>query len=128
MRNVSNLGHVLAREGRFHEALGPLIESVLLVYEQHDLFGLAAQLEDLAGAAAGLGRCVDAAVMLGGAEALRERTGNPVTPAFGEWREEILSRVRSELDAVRLSECWRRGSGLSADELVAYARDVVHAA
>ena len=128
LRNISNLGHVLARQGNYEEALAPALESVQLAHRQQNLFGLAAQLEDLAGVAAGLGRCDHAAAMLGGAEALYESTGQSINPAFGEWRDEIIAQVRQELDAERLSDFWERGRSMSPDELVAFAVAFVDAA
>ena len=73
--NVSNLGHVLARLECFDEALEPLRESLLLAQERLEVKSVADQLLDMAIVAAGVGRAEDAAVMLGGAEALYEANG-----------------------------------------------------
>ena len=78
--NVSNLGHVLARQGCFDEALEPLRESLLLAQARLEVKGVADQLQDLAIVAVGVGRAEEAAVMLGGAEVLYEATGSGFEP------------------------------------------------
>jgi hypothetical protein len=109
------------RQGRYREAVQPLGESVRLAQEQSDAHGLAAQLEDLAGAAVGLRRFEDASVLMGGAEALLDKTGRTANAVFGEWRGEIVARVESELAHARLMECWQRGREMSQEDLVGYA-------
>jgi predicted ATPase len=119
--NAGNLGHVLVREGRFEEALGPLSESVLLAHDERGVDGVAHALIEVAGAAAGLGKYGQAVVMLGGAEALLERTEGVADWLTLEWQEETLARLRKELDKERLSDFWERGRKMTLDELVAYA-------
>ncbi len=128
--NVSNLGHVLGREGQFEEALGPLRESILLAHEQLHVSGVANQLEDLAGVAAGLGKCEVAAAILGGAEALFERTeaAFDADPVGRKQHEETLARLEQELDEGRLLDFWDRGRKMSLDGLVAYAVEFIDSA
>jgi tetratricopeptide (TPR) repeat protein len=126
--NIGNLAHVLVREGRFEEAVGSLREGVLLAHDARGVNGVAESLVELAGAAAGLGMSGDAAVMLGGAEALYQRTESAVEWTTREWQEEILARLRHELDAERLSDLWERGRKMTLDELVAYSVDFIESA
>ena len=119
--NVSNLGHVLARQGCFDEAFEPLRESLLLGQARLDVKSVADQLQDLAIVAVGVGRAEEAAVMLGGAEALYEATGSGFEPVGSHAYEETLSTIRRDLNGAELSDAWGRGRRMSADDLVSYA-------
>jgi predicted ATPase/class 3 adenylate cyclase len=123
--NVSNLGHVLARLECFDEALEPLRESLLLAQERLEVKSVADQLLDMAIVAAGVGRAEDATVMLGGAEALYEATGSGFEPVGSQAHEQTLSTVRRELDSEVIAEAWRRGKGMTVDELVSYAVEFI---
>jgi hypothetical protein len=123
--NVSNLGHVLARQGCFDEALEPLRESLLLGQTRLEVKSVADQLQDLAILAAGVGSAEEAAVMLGGAEALYEDTGSGFEPVGSHAYEQTLSAVRRELDSAVMAEAWRRGKEMSVDDLVSYAVEFI---
>ena len=123
--NVSNLGHVLARQGCFDEALKPLRESLLLGQARLEVKSVADQLQDLAIVAVGVRRAEDAAVMLGGAEALYEATGSGFEPVGSLVYEETLSTIRRELDGAMLTDAWGRGRRMSVDELVSYGVEFI---
>jgi tetratricopeptide (TPR) repeat protein len=123
--NVSNLGHVLARQGCFGDALEPLRESLLLGQDRLDVKGVADQLHDLAIVAAGVGSSEEAAVILGGAEALYEATGSGFEPVGSDAYEQTLSVLRGDLDDAALAEAWRRGKQMSVDDLVSYAVEFI---
>jgi tetratricopeptide (TPR) repeat protein len=123
--NVSNLGHVLARLGKFDEALGPLRESVLLGQARSETKSIADQLEDIAIVAAGVGCAEEAAVMLGGVEALYEATGSGYEPVGTLVHEQTMSVLRRTLDAGSLADAWTQGRAMSVDGLVGYAIEFI---
>ena len=123
--NVSNLGHVLARQGCFEEALAPLRESLVLGYDRLEVKSVADQLQDLAILAVGVECGEEAAVMLGGAEALYEATGSGFEPVGSGAYEETLSALRGKLDDAALAAAWQRGKRMSVDDLVSYAVEFI---
>jgi predicted ATPase len=123
--NAGNLGFVFAREGRFEQALELFRESIPLAHDARGVDGLAHGLTDLAGAAVGLGKHAEAALLLGGAEALFEHTEAVADWVTHEWHEETVTRLRHELDAAELADLWERGRKMTLDELVAYALEFI---
>ncbi len=76
-------------------------------------------LENTAGWALRSGRPVDAAVLLGGATALREDTGIP-TPAFEDFLyDEILRDTKNALGS-EFAIAWERGQAMSMDDALDY--------
>ena len=80
-------------------------------------------LENTAGWALRSGKPAEAAVLLGGATALRKDTGIP-TPAYEDFLyEEILQATRSQLGD-RFSESWERGQAMSMNDALDYVVEV----
>ncbi len=123
---TGNLGHVAAREGRFAEAL-QLFREALLIGQQQDLQSEADTLEEVAAVAAAQLRCEQAAVMLGGADALREGTGAKQELVGQALREETLSILRGNLEADRLAAALERGQAMTLEQSVAYAVQFIDA-
>jgi hypothetical protein len=81
-------------------------------------------LENSAGWALRSGKPADAAVLLGGATALREDIGIP-TPAYEDFLyEEILEETQTQL-ADGFSEAWERGQAMSMDDALDYVVEVI---
>jgi tetratricopeptide (TPR) repeat protein len=123
--NLSNLGALAVREGRAREALEPLRESLPLAHDELGVDGLAYQLVDLAAAFAALGWSEQAAVMLGGAEALLEQAEGDADAEAAEWRGEVDARVRRNLAAATHAALWERGRKMTVDELIRYALELL---
>jgi tetratricopeptide (TPR) repeat protein len=121
LTGVANLWYVFARQGRLKDALPLLRESLLVANELSDLLAVASQLEDAAGVAAQRRDCERAAIMLGGAAALLEKTGHTFEPVQHEQHEETVNILRLELEGDLLTQSWNKGQKMTPDELVAYA-------
>jgi tetratricopeptide (TPR) repeat protein len=117
---TGNLAAVLREEGRIREALPLFRESLLLAHELLDLVRVLENLWDVAAAMASQQDHEGAAVILGGAEALRESIGLGLETAQHETHEVTVSTLRRELDADRLGRCWAEGRAMTPDELVAF--------
>jgi tetratricopeptide (TPR) repeat protein len=125
---TGNLASVLREEGRIQEALPLFRESLLLAHELLDLTRIFENLCDIAAAMAAQQHHKEAAVMLGGAEALRESVGSVLEPSQHEAHEEAVAILRRELDADRLGRCWAEGRGMTPDELVVFTLELIDSA
>ena len=117
---LGNLGHVALRQGRLHEARDLLEEAVPLAYEHFNLEYLAEVLTQLAAVAVRWHHDEQAAVLLGGSEALFEDAGGVREPVWNELYQETQSILGRELDD-RLAALRREGRAMPVEELVAYA-------
>jgi predicted ATPase/DNA-binding CsgD family transcriptional regulator len=81
-------------------------------------------LEGLAAIASARGQAAQAARLLGGAAALRERVGAPVRPIYRESYERVLGQARSRLDEAGWQAAWEAGRGLPLEALTAEALGV----
>lgn len=117
---TGNLGALLGEEGRIQEALPLLREGLLLSHELLHSPWVLSGLYDIAAAMASQQDHEGAAVILGGAEALRESIGLVLErePVAHKAREETVSILRRELDADRLRRSWAEGRGMTPDQLV----------
>jgi predicted ATPase/class 3 adenylate cyclase len=128
LRGVSNLAYVLAQQGRRKDALPLLRESLLLAHELSDLLAVACQLEDVAAVTVQLRDYERAAVIMGGAAAVLERTGHTFEPVQQAQHYETVSILRNELEAKRFAQAWDSGTKMSPGELVTYAADFIDSA
>jgi hypothetical protein len=115
---TGNLGSVAREEGRTSEALTLFRESLLLAHELLDLQRVLDNLWEIAAALAAQQEHQGAAVILGGAEALRESTGSVLHGPEHEVHEETVDILRRELDAERLDRFWAEGCAMGLDQLV----------
>jgi predicted ATPase/class 3 adenylate cyclase len=118
---TGNLASVLREEGRIREALPLFRESLLLAHEILDATRIVENLGEIAAAVASQRDYDGAAIILGGAEALRESIGLVLPPSSRSNEEEALALLRRELDADRLERCMGEGHAMTADQLVAFA-------
>jgi tetratricopeptide (TPR) repeat protein len=115
---TGNLGSVAREEGRTSEALILFRESLLLAHELLDLQRVLDNLWEIAAALAAQQEHQGAAVILGGAEALRESTGSVLHGPEYEVHEETVGILRRELDAERLDRFWAEGRAMGLHQLV----------
>jgi predicted ATPase/class 3 adenylate cyclase len=118
---AGNLGHLAVRESRFEEAFPLMREALLLVHQQFDVQGVADTLEDIAAGAAAELHCEQAAVMLAGADVLREGAEAVLEPVGQALREETLSLLRRNVPEDELAAARHRGRGMTLDQIVSYA-------
>ena len=104
-----NLGFAALEEGDASEARKQLEESSELFRELGFTEYLAFALEGLAGLAAASDAPVEAARLLGRAEALREAAAASLGPFERRLHETTLAAVQEHLDAAALAEAWREG-------------------
>jgi predicted ATPase len=111
-------------DGRVHDAIPMLRQSIRIHHELRDLVELAVDLIRAARAYVGEGRPESAARLLASVEALHEELGTRPQSWVAYEHEEALAGVRS-LDQAVLARAWENGRGLSVDEAVALALDSV---
>jgi tetratricopeptide (TPR) repeat protein len=127
---TGNLAALLREQGRIQEALPLLREGLLLAHEFLHSPWVLSDLYEIAAAMASRQDHEGAAVILGGAEALRESIGSGLEhePAEHETHEATVSILRRELDADRLGRSWAEGRGMTPDQLVACAVEWIDSA
>jgi predicted ATPase len=123
-----NLGSAALSEGRGERAVGLLSEGLALFGELGYKEGIAYCLEALAAATASEGSVVEAARLLGAADAASEAMGAALEPGERDRHARTESMLRTELGDQRFGELWSEGRGMTLDEAVAYARERFEAA
>jgi DNA-binding CsgD family transcriptional regulator len=114
------LGTVALERGDFEQA-GQLFRSGLGAFQtQRAFMDLAECLEGLAGVAGGYGNVERGAVLLGAAEAVRQRYGSPVPPPRQDRYQRTLAVVRSGLEPEAFDLAWAQGRLMSPDQAVEY--------
>ncbi len=112
--SLLNVGFAALEVGAADEARKQLEESCELFRELGFTEYLAFALEGLAGVAAVSGAPVEAARLLGHAEALREAADASLGPFERRLHERTLATVHEHLDAAALVEAWREGRAAAA--------------
>jgi non-specific serine/threonine protein kinase len=112
------LGYLAYRRRDYRRAAETLGEAIALRWQQHDLWELPEPLEDLADVAALTGRAAQAARLYGAVEALRERIGKPIPPAFRAEYERELTISREALGAVTFAAECSAGRTLPLDRAI----------
>jgi len=120
--SLLNLSEAAYDQGAYAEALALSGESLLLRRELGDQPGLALCLEGAARAWAAHGRPEVAAVLLGGAERLRETIGVPVPPSARRVYQQALAAAQSALGEAAFAATRAGGRSLSLAQLAEQAR------
>ena len=107
--SLLNLGFAALEEGAVHEARTHLEKSCELFRELGFTEYHSFALEGLAGLAAAGNAPLEAARLLGRAEALREAADASLGPFERRLHETTLAAVREHLDAAALAEAWSEG-------------------
>jgi non-specific serine/threonine protein kinase len=114
-------GSIAACTGALVEAAGFYRDALLAWSELDDPGGSAEAMEGLAGVACAAGYPVRAVRLMGGAEALRERSGFPVSEAGLDWYRRTVTAIQSSLTMRQFAQGWGDGRQLSADDALALA-------
>ena len=115
------LAEFATEEGRPHEALAMLRESLVILTELDDRLGIGENLARFARVFAVAGRAGTAAELLAALEVLYEETGAGVLTWVAKLNEETLGLIRGELGEQAIAEALDRGGRLTVDEAVALA-------
>jgi hypothetical protein len=103
--------------------VGLLSDGLALFAELGYKEGIAYCLEALAAATASAGGGVEAARLLGAADAASEEMGAALEPGEQDRHARTESMLRAELGEARFAELSNEGRGMTLDEAVAYARE-----
>ena len=122
--SLHDLARATSRLGDGRRAAGLLDESLALFAELGVRQGTAACLEGLAAVACAADRPMDAARLLGAAEALREAIGAPLPTRDRQDLARVVSLARNALHGAAFRDAWRTGRELSADETALVAQQL----
>ncbi|MGQ0549733.1 MAG: tetratricopeptide repeat protein [Armatimonadota bacterium] len=118
---LGNLAQNALERGDDVSARALLEETLTIQREIGDKRGIAYSLERFAGLAAAGGRHERAARLFGGAEALRERIGAPLSPTDRTEYDRGVAAVRAALTGAALEAAWAAGRAMAQDQAVEFA-------
>ena len=119
---LNNLALIRAEHGRLDQAEELLCESLRLKRDMADVSLAVWGFEALAQVEArrmGSEAALRVAQLLGGAEALRQGTGDPLPPSERPAVETAVAAAQSRVDHIRWSEAWREGWAMPVAALFA---------
>jgi tetratricopeptide (TPR) repeat protein len=116
---LSNLGHVMQREGDTAQAESLFLQAIELMSHGGSDYFLAFGLAGLAGPLAAQGNAERAARLLGTAEAVLEKLGVSYQPADRRAIEHYTSQARAHLGSEAFERAWAEGRAASITEAVA---------
>jgi predicted ATPase len=119
--SLGALAEYAINDGRVTEALPMLKESTRISRDLDERHELAVNLCRFARAAAAVGRTESAALILSGAEVVREEIGVSWSYWVVEMNDVTLSDIHANLSEAAFAEAWDQGRKLSIDEAVALA-------
>lgn len=114
--SLSLLGWMAHQAGDSAGALRMLRESLVLLRERRRKTEYPLALERWAGASAGAGRYLEAAAILGAADALREAMGAPVAPVERADHARTLADARDHLSSSDFARAWDKGRAMALDD------------
>jgi len=117
---LKNLGAVANRRAEGERAAPLFLESMKIRHRLGDGPGVAECMEGLAGALGRQGRWREAAVLLAGADGIREASGVALASADRAGVERLVHRVQAELDAYHWQLAWDEGRLLTADDALGH--------
>lgn len=120
-RALHGLGYLAYKRGNLAEALAYVQESLRQRIELREIWGINANLEDVADIAAHSGQPVVAARLYGAAEALRAFYGTALGLRYREEYEAEVAVARRALPAEEFAAAWNAGQALTLDEAIADA-------
>jgi predicted ATPase len=120
-RALMNLGEVRLVEENYEEAGRLTRESLRMFQEIGSQWDTCYLFENLAAVLHRLGRPMDAAQLLGAAEALRELLGAPLPPAEVGVYEERVRALKEDLEPDALASAWEEGRRLDLSAAIRFA-------
>jgi predicted ATPase/class 3 adenylate cyclase len=120
-RSLMNQGSANRDAGDVEHAIELLKDSMLLWRELEDRWDAADCVEDIGACYSELGLLKESATLYGYADALRDEIGAVRPPFEVESYEKRIDALRTDLGDEEFSAAWRKGAGMSLDEVVDYA-------
>lgn len=122
-RTLNLLGRVALAEAQVDRALELLREGLALQRDLHDMGGLSASLEDLAGVAAARRQYERMVRLLGAAHALRAPTGIRLSAVDRNAHERAVSTGRAQLSDATFATAWAEGAAMTLEQAIALAAE-----
>jgi predicted ATPase/transcriptional regulator with XRE-family HTH domain len=119
---LSNLGRALTGRGEYSQARMCLRRSLSMVRELGNREDSIDAIEGLAGVAGATGEAARGALLLGAAEALREKIQSPVAPVARCEYERDLARIWDQLDSRSFAAAWAKGRALTLEQAIELAQ------
>jgi predicted ATPase/class 3 adenylate cyclase len=123
--DLCDLGVLALHERRLEDALHLFAESLELARQTRWHLNVAWTVGGLGCALASLGELDASARLLGAAEALHERLGQPIEPFAARAYADCSAPVRERLGEAELAAAWAAGRALSETDAAAYALTTV---
>ncbi|MDQ3250064.1 MAG: tetratricopeptide repeat protein [Chloroflexota bacterium] len=118
---LTGLGRVALRRHQFSQAARLFRDSLQISVQLKDRRAIAAVLECLAAAIAGLGNSTLATNLFGKAQSLREETGSPNHIDGQIEYERDVALAQAQLDETQFATAWAAGRRLALEQVVALA-------
>jgi predicted ATPase/transcriptional regulator with XRE-family HTH domain len=116
---------ILMRHGRLQRSATLLAESLALERSQNNLSGIARVLDSIAVLTTAQGQPQRAALILGAVQALREVTGDAITPTWRALYDRTVADVRAALGEDTFAAALATGRSLSLEEAIGEALEQV---
>lgn len=123
---LSNLGRALTGQGEYSQAKMCLRQGLRMVWELGNREDSIEAIEALAGVAGAIGEALRGAMLLGAAEALREKIQSPVAPVSRCEYERDLARIRDQLNSRSFAAAWAKGRAMTLEQAVELASQVTN--
>jgi predicted ATPase len=114
------LASLARRDGRHHDDVSMLSESLRIYRALRDITGITTTLGEFGEMLALRGDAFAAAKLVAASQTMRQRIGEG-TPWISAMNETTLAAVREHLDEDAIAQAWEAGSQMAADEAVALA-------
>jgi len=122
---LDRLGNVKLHQGEHTAARDLFKESLAISNDVGFKWGIAFSTEGLASVAAGAGQAARAILLAGGASALRQAIGIPLSAMAQADFERMLAPARKLLGEEAAEAIWSKGLGLKIEQIVAEAQEVI---
>ena len=122
---LHRLGYVKLHQGEYTTARDLFKESLVISNDIGFKWGIAFSAEGLASVAAGSGQEARAILLAGGASALRQAIGVPLSSVAQADFGELLASARKLLREDAAEAIWSKGLGLKIEQIVAEAQEVI---
>ena len=117
----SDLAHMERNQGNHTRAMELYRETIVAFRDVGQRGAVAHQLECFGFIAITQNQFNRALRLLGAAEALRERSGTPMTPDEQTYHEQQLNTLREQMDPNSFAAAWAEGRALTLEQAIAYA-------
>jgi len=114
-------GRIALAQGNPLEARRNFQEGLILQRDLQDIGNAPSLLEGLSNALASLSQSNDAILLLGAAEALRERINVTMMQIERSEYDQLISRLRERVDDVTYQKIWNEGRAMTVDQAIAFA-------